>query len=66
MLYQDAVGQAQLLAYVDDFWLLAVLFTLIPFFLPLMHRVRVERPEEAKPEESADSGRVPTLPAPVD
>ena len=66
MLYQDAVGQAQLLAYVDDFWLLAVLFTLIPFFLPLMHRVRVDRPDEAKPEESEDSGRVPTLPAPVD
>ena len=66
MLYQDAVGQAQVLAYVDDFWLLAVLFTLIPFFLPLMRRVSVERPEAPKAEESADSGRVPTLPAPVE
>jgi len=66
MLYQDAVGQAQVLAYVDDFWLLAVLFTLIPFFLPLMRRVSVERPEVTKAEESADSGRVPTLPAPVE
>jgi len=66
MLYQDAVGQAQVLAYVDDFWLLAILFTLIPFFLPLMRRVSVERPEAPKAEESADSGRVPTLPAPVE
>jgi len=66
MLYQDAVGQAQLLAYVDDFWLLAVLFTMIPFFLPLMRRVHAEPPEAPKGEEPADSGRVPTLPAPVD
>src|SRR5262245_66157723 len=66
MLYQDAVGQAQVLAYVDDFRLLAILFTLIPFFLPLMRRVSVERPEAPKAEESADSGRVPTLPAPVE
>ena len=66
MLYQDAVGQAQLLAYVDDFWLLAVLFTLIPFFLPLMRRVQAERPETPKAEEPGDSGRVPSLPAPVE
>jgi len=61
MLYQDAVGQAQVLAYSDDFWLLAILFTVVPLFLPLMRRVRAE-PPGAEP----DGGRVPPLPAPVD
>jgi DHA2 family multidrug resistance protein len=42
MLYRETVTQAQLLAYVDDFWLLAVMFAVIPFFLPLMRRVRVD------------------------
>src|SRR6266436_2658621 len=42
MLYQDAVGQAQVLAYADDFWLLAILFSIVPLFLPLMRRVRVD------------------------
>src|SRR5262249_57777223 len=64
MLYQDAVGQAQVLAYVDDFWLLAVLFTLIPLFLPLMRRVSAERPEAPKADEAADSGRGPPPPPP--
>jgi hypothetical protein len=39
---------------------------MIPFFLPLMRRVHAEPPEAPKGEEPADSGRVPTLPAPVD
>jgi DHA2 family multidrug resistance protein len=65
MLYHDTVGQAQVLAYVDDFWLLAVLFSIIPFFLPLMRRVRVDPPAE-KESDADSSGRVPTLPAPVD
>ena len=42
MLYQETVAQAQLLAYTDDFWLLALLFAAIPLFLPLMRRVRAE------------------------
>jgi DHA2 family multidrug resistance protein len=42
MLYQETVAQAQLLAYTDDFWLLAVLFAAIPLFLPFMRRVRTE------------------------
>ena len=41
MLYHDIVTQAQVLAYMDDFWLLAVLFSAIPFLIPLMRRVRV-------------------------
>jgi DHA2 family multidrug resistance protein len=42
MLYHETVSQAQLLAYTDDFWLLALLFAAIPLLLPLMRRVRSE------------------------
>ena len=66
MLYRDTVGQAQMLAYVDDFWLLAVLFSIIPLFLPVMRRVRVDPPAPRKEDDSSDSGRVPPLPASVD
>ena len=63
MLYQDAVGQAQVLAYADDFWLLAILFSVVPLFLPLMRRVRTE---PASSSTESEGGRVPPLPAPVD
>src|SRR5437870_1171684 len=42
MLYRETVTQAQLLAYADDFWLLAVMFAAVPLFLPLMRRIRME------------------------
>jgi DHA2 family multidrug resistance protein len=42
MLYRETVTQAQLLAYADDFWLLAVMFTLVPLFLPFMRRIRLQ------------------------
>jgi len=42
MLYHDTVSQAQVLAYMDNFWLLAVLFSAILFLIPLMRRVRLE------------------------
>ena len=41
MLYRETVAQAQLLAYADDFWLLAVMFAVVPLFLPLMRRIRM-------------------------
>jgi MFS transporter, DHA2 family, multidrug resistance protein len=41
MLYRETVTQAQLLAYADDFWLLAVMFAVVPLFLPLMRRIRL-------------------------
>jgi DHA2 family multidrug resistance protein len=44
MVYRETIAQAQLLAYTDDFWLLAVMFTLMPLFLPLMRRVRLQPP----------------------
>jgi DHA2 family multidrug resistance protein len=44
MLYRETVTQAQLLAYVDDFWMLALLFTAVPLVLPLMRRIRLDKP----------------------
>jgi MFS transporter, DHA2 family, multidrug resistance protein len=41
MLYRETVAQAQLLAYADDFWLLALMFAIAPLFLPLMRRIRL-------------------------
>jgi MFS transporter, DHA2 family, multidrug resistance protein len=55
MLYRETVTQAQLLAYADDFWLLAVMFAIVPFFLPLMRRIRLE----PKPPGAADARRHP-------
>jgi DHA2 family multidrug resistance protein len=57
LLYRETVTQAQLLAYVDDFWLLAVMFAAIPFFLPLMRRVRLDPPPHGAP-----SGKAPAAP----
>jgi DHA2 family multidrug resistance protein len=44
MLYRETVTQAQLLAYADDFWLLAVLFASMTLLLPFMRRIRLEKP----------------------
>jgi DHA2 family multidrug resistance protein len=41
MLYRETLAQAQLLAYADDFWLLATMFALVPVLLPLMRRIRL-------------------------
>jgi DHA2 family multidrug resistance protein len=49
MLYRETVTQAQLMAYADDFWLLAVMFAAVPLLLPLMRRIRMERPSPAGP-----------------
>ena len=42
MLYRETMAQAQLLAYADDFWLLAAMFAAVPLLLPLMRRIRME------------------------
>ena len=49
MLYRETVTQAQLLAYADDFWLLAMMFAVVPFLLPLMRRIRLA-PKAAAPQ----------------
>jgi DHA2 family multidrug resistance protein len=43
MLYRETITQAQLLAYADDFWLLALMFAAVPLFLPFMRRIRLEK-----------------------
>jgi MFS transporter, DHA2 family, multidrug resistance protein len=58
MLYRETVAQAQLLAYADDFWLLAVMFAIVPFFLPLMRRIRLP----AKAETGSATERSPAHP----
>jgi len=42
MVYRETVEQAQLLAYTDDFWLLAVMFAAVPLILPFMRRIRLD------------------------
>ena len=60
MLYRQTTEQAQVLAYADDFWLIAMVFLSILPLLPLMRRVRAEQNERAR----ESSGRVQALPAP--
>ena len=59
MLYRETVHQAQLLAYADDFWLLAVMFAVVPIFLPLMRRIRLEPPDSAPTPERAPAHALP-------
>ena len=58
MLYRDTVTQAQLLAYADDFWLLAMMFVAVPFFLPLMRRIRLDKPATSAPVEKPRAAAV--------
>jgi len=60
MVYRDTVEQAQVLAYIDDFRLLAMLFAAGLFLIPFMRRVRVEATERVSDE---PAGRVEGLPA---
>jgi DHA2 family multidrug resistance protein len=55
MLYRETISQAQLLAYADDFWLLAAMFAAVPLLLPLMRRIRMEPSTAA----TAPAGRSP-------
>jgi DHA2 family multidrug resistance protein len=52
MLYRETVAQAQLLAYADDFWLLAVMFLVVPLFFPFMRRIRMAPAPSAAAERS--------------
>jgi DHA2 family multidrug resistance protein len=57
MLYHDTVAQAQVLAYVDEFFLLSTFFFAIVVVLPFMRRVRAE------PASSSAETRLEGLPA---
>jgi MFS transporter, DHA2 family, multidrug resistance protein len=48
MLYRELVGQAQVLTYGDEFWLLALIFVTVIPLLPFMRRVRAEENERAR------------------
>jgi hypothetical protein len=54
MIYRETVAQAQLLAYADDFWLLAMMFAAVPLILPFMRRVRLE-PKSAAAEKAKEA-----------
>jgi DHA2 family multidrug resistance protein len=56
MVYRETVAQAQLLAYTDDFWLLATMFAAVPLLLPLMRRIRLE-PKPATATEPSERTR---------
>src|SRR5882672_4314805 len=56
MVYRETLDQAQLLAYTDDFWLLAVMFAAVSIFLPFMRRIRLDRPSSTG---AADAERSP-------
>jgi DHA2 family multidrug resistance protein len=62
MLYRTTTEQAQLLAYVDDFWLIALVFLAVLPLIPFMQRVRAEQNERAR----QSPGRVEPLPAAED
>jgi DHA2 family multidrug resistance protein len=59
MLYREAVGQAQVLAYVDVYMLLVSLFIGILFLLPWLRQARDQKP--SRPGDG--DGRVEGLPA---
>jgi DHA2 family multidrug resistance protein len=63
MLYRTTTEQAQLMAYVDDFWLIALVFLAVLPLIPFMKRVRAEQNERARQE---SPGRVEPLPAAED
>jgi DHA2 family multidrug resistance protein len=48
MLYRDTVGQAQVLAYADDFRLISLLYWALLALILVMHRVRTEGVREAR------------------
>jgi len=60
MLYRETVAQAQLLAYTDDFWILALMFAAVPLFLPFMRRVRVDHSTPAS-KTAEESSRPPIM-----
>jgi DHA2 family multidrug resistance protein len=65
MLYRELVGQAQVLTYGDEFWLLAMVFVVVLPLLPFMRRVRAEENEQARAGPAAPA-RAASAPEPAD
>ncbi len=59
MLYRETVTQAQILAFADDFWLLALMFAVVPLFLPFMRRIRLDTISAAGT--TPDASRAPAI-----
>ncbi|HEX6211790.1 MAG TPA: DHA2 family efflux MFS transporter permease subunit [Methylomirabilota bacterium] len=57
MMYRETVAQAQVLAYVDEFRILSVMFFAMLLLIPFMRRVRVERPPASRPAERVEGLR---------
>jgi DHA2 family multidrug resistance protein len=53
MLYRDAIGQAQVMAFIDDFRLLAVLYASLIVLIPFMQAIHHEEPSEPRPSGEA-------------
>jgi DHA2 family multidrug resistance protein len=66
MLYRELVGQAQVLTYADEFWLLTLVFVAVLPLLPFMRRVRAEENERARAGSAGRGGAAPAAPEPVD
>jgi len=56
-MYRETVAQAQVLAYVDEFRLLSMIFFAMLALIPFMRRVRVERPPKEAPGERVEGLR---------
>ena len=57
MMYRETVAQAQVLAYVDEFRLLSMMFFSLLLLIPFMRRVRIEKPPPAKSGERVEGLR---------
>jgi MFS transporter, DHA2 family, multidrug resistance protein len=67
MVYRELVGQAQVMTYGDEFWLLAMIFVAVLPLLFLMRRVRAEENERARaasPAPASAGARPTAAPAP--
>ncbi len=64
MLYRDTVAQAQVLAYVDEFRLLSVIFFVLLLFIPFMRRIHAQPVEPARKAERVEGLREPGGEAP--
>jgi DHA2 family multidrug resistance protein len=66
MLYRELVGQAQVLTYGDEFWLLAMIFVAVMPLLLFMRRVRAEENERARASGTAPArSAAPPAPEPA-
>jgi MFS transporter, DHA2 family, multidrug resistance protein len=59
MLYRETQAQAQVLAFMDDFRLLAIMYACLVFLIFFMHRTRTERAERQGPASERAVAAVP-------